>query len=180
MSPGDAPERLAGSPGGWLCLRGRETMRGTGEEHADAWLGHRHHVQGWGPWLVSDDRPLRHKADQGGRREGVGGARRGFRPEASDLASCLTSPATRGQPGARSFCGELGCPSAPAWGRGPGANVPGPSLWLPPRMWPRADGSPQNLFPKEPFRFSATCGVFIEAIFRQCDSAAPFGARSIF
>lgn len=49
--------------GGWRCLRGRETMRGAGEEHADAWVGHRHHVHVWGPWLVSDDRLLRHKAD---------------------------------------------------------------------------------------------------------------------
>lgn len=64
--------RRAGKAGGesgsvcvgrWRCLRGRETMRGAGEEHADAWVGHRHHVHVWGPWLVSDDRPLRHKAD---------------------------------------------------------------------------------------------------------------------
>lgn len=63
--------------GGWRCLRGRETMRGAGEEHADAWVGHRHHVHVWGPWLVSDDRPLRHRLTRvaGGRGwEGAGGA----------------------------------------------------------------------------------------------------------
>lgn len=63
---------------------------------------------------------------------------------------------------------------------GPELRWQAPRSGFHPRLWPRANISPQNLFPKEPFRFSVTCGVFIEAIFRQCDSAAPFRARSIF